>query len=234
MRKIEGVLLNDIHTYKDLGLQLLGIQIDPADPKLETVSIPMSSNRLNLAKFLNTDVQYEWRNIVLSFDKRDDYYMWAFHSSNIKNLFHGQEVQLILGSDKGFYYTGTALVETSKENNVFCDYLVTLEADPYKYERFSSLEPWVWDVFSFPGGIIRNYKDLEVNGSMTLLIPGRRKKVVPVMDCSVAMTLEYGGRTYHLPAGRSKLLDLQLGEGEHFLTFRGNGKVSVDYRGASL
>ena len=39
--KIEGVLLNDIHTYKDLGLRLLGIQIDPADPKLETVSIPI-------------------------------------------------------------------------------------------------------------------------------------------------------------------------------------------------
>ena len=232
--KTKGVLLNDIHTYEDLGLNLLGIRIEPASPKLETVSIPISSNRLNLAKFLSSDIQYEWRDIVLSFDKRDDYRMWAHRSSNIKNLFHGQEVQLILDSDKGFYYTGTGLVETSKDNNVFCDYLITLEADPYKYERYSSLEPWVWDTFCFEDGIIRNYKDLEVNGTMTLLIPGRRKKVVPVFDCSAAMSLGYGGQTYYLPAGRSKLLDLQLGEGEHFLTFQGNGRVSVDYRGASL
>ena len=126
------------------------------------------------------------------------------------------------------------MIETNKENNVFCDYLLTLEADPYKYERFSSLEPWVWDVFPFDGGIIRNYKDLDVNGTMTLLIPGRRKKVVPVFDCSTAMTLEYGGQTYYLPSGKSKILELQLGVGEHLLTFRGTGKVSVDYRGASL
>ena len=92
----------------------------------------------------------------------------------------------------------------------------------------------MWDTFCFEDGIIRDYKDLEVNGSMTLLIPGRRKKIVPVIDCSVGMTLEYGGRTYYLPAGRSKIVDLQLGAGEHYLTFQGNGMVSVEYRGARL
>lgn len=226
--------MNDIHTYEDLGLQLISIRIDPAEPKLEPISIPMSSNKLNLAKFLNADVQYEWRDIVLEFDKMDDYYRWATHASNIKNLFHGQEVQLILDTDKGFYYTGTATVETAKENHVICDYVITLDSDPYKYERYSSLKPWVWDPFPFEGGIIRNYKDIEVNGTKMLVIPGRRKKVVPVFICSNAMTLGYGGRTYNLPAGRSKVLDLQLGMGEHYLTFTGTGTVSVDYRGASL
>ena len=109
-----------------------------------------------------------------------------------------------------------------------------VEAEPYKLERYSGIEKWVWDDFSFEDGIIRNYLDLQVNGTMVLMIPGRRKKVVPVFECSDAMTVEYAGQAYDLPAGRSKILDLQLCEGEHVLTFAGNGTVNVDYRGGRL
>ena len=66
------------------------------------------------------------------------------------------------------------------------------------------------------------------------MIPGRRKKAVPVFECSSEMVLTYGGVDYTLPAGKSKILDLQLGEGEHFLAFTGTGTVSVDYRGGRL
>lgn len=229
-----GVLLNGVHTYMDLGLKWVSVRIDPADPKLEQVSIPLSSKKLNLTKYLNPDVQYEWRDIVLEFDKVDDYHRWAKHGSDIKDLFHGQEVQVILDTDQGFYYTGTATVETQKEDNTLCDYVITVDSDPYKYERTSSLEPWLWDPFPFEGGIIRDYKEIEVNGVMTLMIPGRRKKVVPVFICDAEMELSYEGETYNLPIGRSKILDIQIGEGEHYLTFKGNGKVSVDYRGARL
>ena len=63
---------------------------------------------------------------------------------------------------------------------------------------------------------------------------GRRMKVVPVFECSAEMVLSYGGAEYNLPAGRSKIPDLRIGEGEHYLMFAGSGTVSVDYRGGRL
>ena len=108
------------------------------------------------------------------------------------------------------------------------------DVEPYKYELCSSLEDWLWDPFNFNNGIIRNYKDLEVNGTRTLVIRGRRKKVIPVFECSTAMTVSFEGMDYNLPAGRSKVFDIYLGEGDNELVFTGNGTVSVDYRGGML
>ena len=48
------------------------------------------------------------------------------------------------------------------------------------------------------------------------------------------MTVSYNGTTYNLPKGKSQSPDLLLGEGDNVLVFKGNGIVSVDYRGGSL
>lgn len=229
-----GVLLNGKHSFCDLELKLLKIEIDPAEPKQERISVPLSSTKLNLSKHMYPDIPYEWRDIRLYFDMAGNYHEWALKASEFRNLFHGREIQLILDMDTGYYYNGTAIVETSKENSAFSDFTLTINADPYKYERFSSMEDWEWDSLDLEDGIVREYRDLTINGTYVLLIPGRRKKVVPVIECSAGMKLTYSGQTYDLPKGRSKILDLQLGEGIHHLTFAGNGSVSVDYRGASL
>ena len=50
----------------------------------------------------------------------------------------------------------------------------------------------------------------------------------------VAMTITYNGITYSLAAGENKIYSIALGEGEHTLTFEGNGIVSVEYRGGRL
>lgn len=75
---------------------------------------------------------------------------------------------------------------------------------------------------------------MKIDGSYQLYIPGRRKKIVPVIVCSAAMQVTYNGKTYSLSAGKSKVFDIWLGEGDNYLTFTGNGTVSVDYRGGSL
>jgi len=45
------------------------------------------------------------------------------------------------------------------------------------------------------------------------------------------MTVTYLGVTYDLKAGLNQIGDIWLDEGDHELIFRGNGTVSVDYRG---
>ena len=232
-----GVLINGKHTGTDYHLKWMApFTIESPKVKRQTMDVPFGNGILDLTAFITgDDAKYDNREMKFRFEREGNYTRWDIDTMKIKNDLHGRLCPIIPDTRPDWVYYGMVEVQTEKEIlDTPYDVVITVDADPYKYERYSSLERWVWDTFCFEDGIIRDYKDLEVNGSMTLLIPGRRKKVVPVLDCTVAMTLEYGGRTYHLPAGRSKLLDLRLGEGEHFLTFHGNGKVSVDYRGASL
>ena len=181
------------------------------------------------------DVKYKQRSISMEFDMLDtDYFDWQAKLSEIANHLAGQKYKIFLGSDPAFYYIGRLKLDTEKTEKAESKITISGEVDPYKYEKYSSLDDWTWDDFNFETGIIREYKDLQVSGSYKLYIPGRRKKIVPVIECNTAMQVTYDGKTYSLPVGRSKVFDIWLGEGDNYLTFTGTGTVSVDYRGGSL
>lgn len=232
-----GVLIDGKHTWRDYQLEWTApFTIETPKAKRYSVEVPFSEGTYDLTSFLlGDDVKYNNRNMGLCFTFEGDYTKWTLVSEKIINDLHGRLCPIIPDTRPDFVYYGVVTVDTEKETlENSCDIIISVDADPYKYERYGSLEPWVWDTFCFEGGIIRNYKDLEVNGTMMLMIPGRRKKVIPVFECSSQMTVEYEEKTYSLPVGRSKIPDIQIGQGEHFLTFSGNGVVSVDYRGGIL
>ena len=112
--------------------------------------------------------------------------------------------------------------------------VITGTMDAYKYEVADSLGDWLWDDFDFETGIIREYGNLQVTGELNVIIPGRRKHVIPVITASAAMTVSYQSKTYDLAAGINKIYDLALGEEENLLIFTGSGSVSIEYRGGSL
>lgn len=231
-----GVTIGDYHTWKDWGLILQEVTVSSPEKKQYIVDIPGADGVLDLSSFLtNGDEKFENRIIRLKLAAETPSYTSMFlKASKILNLIQGKKKKIILDDDRSYYYIGTCFIDKDRINPMITTFEIEIDIEPYKYERFSSLEKWVWDVFCFEDGIIRNYKDLQVKGTRTLLIPGRRKKVVPVFECSEAMKLEYDGQSYDLPVGKSKILDLELGTGEHFLTFTGEGIVSVDYRGGCL
>lgn len=229
-----GVLIGECHTEKDWGLLWTDLSIGEPEAQTKVIDIDGRDGALDLTDFLYGDIRYKNRPISITFVMKSDIYKWHSLKSEIANYIQGQKRKIILDTDKGFYYLGRGACEIVKENALINGVTISFDAEPYKYERYGSLEPWVWDTFCFEDGIIRDYRDLEVNGTMVLMIPGRRKKVVPVFECSESMVLEYHSISYTLPKGKSKVMDLQLGAGEHILTFQGKGTVSVDYRGASL
>ena len=106
--------------------------------------------------------------------------------------------------------------------------------EPYKYDLQSSLDDWLWDSFSFADGIIREYKNIAVDGVLTIIIPGREMHAVPVIQSSAAMSVSYKGKSYALSAGSNKIYGISLGPGENQLLFSGTGIVTIEYRGGSL
>ena len=91
---------------------------------------------------------------------------------------------------------------------------MTAQVDPYKYETFSSVEPWLWDPFSFRFGVIRNYgrltytgaldaeHSIAVNGAKVLTAIGSPMPTTPVFYAISSdgngISVSYKGTTYPL------------------------------------
>lgn len=232
MKVKADVSFDDKWITKDFDIIFSEKAISPAEPYVTFIEIPGSSDVIDLTEILTGDIEYKQRKITLKLESahgKDSYYS---DFSKLSNYMHGKKMKIIFNKDSGYYWIGRIKVTGSDPK--FYGSTITVEAtvDPYKYETQSSLEPWLWDSFSFVDGIIRDYFDITVPGSLTIV--GRRKRVCPKIICSGAMTVTYLGNTYQLTAGENLITDIFIGEGEHVLTFGGSGTVSVDYQGGSL
>ena len=62
----------------------------------------------------------------------------------------------------------------------------------------------------------------------------RKKKTSHSSECNTAMKVSFNDTEYSLLAGRNKVFNIWLTEGDNILTFKGTGVISIDYRGGSL
>lgn len=231
-----GVQIGNKHTLKDWGLGWTKITLGFPEAKTYEQDIPGMDGVLDFTESLTGgDVKYKIRTLTLEFETPEqDYYDWGIRISEIANYLDGRKYKIILDNDPDFYYIGRLNVEVEKSDRVEGTLTLSGSVDPYKYEKFSSLENWEWDTFNFRTGIIRNYKDIVVDGTYKLVIPGRRKRIVPVISCNTAIQVSYEGVIYNLSPGKNKVFGICIKEGENILTFSGKATISVDYRGGLL
>lgn len=233
-----GITFGTKHTWKDWKLVPTSRPVfAPPDPKTIYVDIPGSDGSLDLTQSLSGDVKYSDRKGNFEFyvaNKKN----WVSVYSEIMDYLHGQSMKIILDDDPDYYYVGRATVNkwTSNKNNSTIS--IDVIAEPYKMERFSSYEDWEWDPFNFETGVIREYKDLLVDGSMSLTISGGRKAVIPsfvvATEDGAGMTMWYDGTEYHLSDGVNRVVNIRITEGDFNFVFVGSGTVTVEYRGGRL
>jgi len=229
-----GATFGDKHT-DSWGLKLLQTTIGFPEAKIFKIDKPAGNGSWDVTDYITGgDVKYSERTIQMTFDALGDYSSWHALVSGIAGYLHGRRLKIIMDTDPSFYYIGRLSVDTEKSNAVTHRVVITGTVDPYKYEITSSTEDWLWDTFSFVDGVIRDYRNIEINGEHTLIIPGRRKRVPPIFTCTAPMTVTYLGVTHDLHVGNNSSEHIVLGEGDHELIFHGHGVVTVEYRGASL
>lgn len=211
---------------------------NPPSPKTKFVDIPGANYHLDLSTSLTGDIAYEARRGSIEFTVDNGHKEWFDLYSEIMDYLHGKLLRATLEDEPVYYYEGRFSVNEwkseQKNSKIVIDYVVA----PYKYETYSSLEDWIWDTFNFDTGIVREYKDLRVNGELEFMIAGRRMSVIPSFvvksNDGKGMKVVFNGITYDLPDGTSRVVNLKTIEGENTLTFIGNGTVSIDYRGGRL
>lgn len=228
-----NIRIGEKKTFDDWGLKLETMVIGFPEAKTNLIDIPGADGNMDLTEALG-EIAYKNRSLEFTFSAIGNHENWHGLCTDVANYLHGKKMKIILDTDSYYYYIGRLSLDTSKTDDVLHELVITGDVDPYKYELQSSLEDWLWDPFNFRTGVIRNYKDLAVNGSRTLRITGSRKPIVPTIIASAAMTVTFGGKSYGLQAGEQKIYRIVIREGENLLTFTGNGTVSVDYRGGIL
>lgn len=229
-----GVTIGDKHSYNDWGLILSSKTISPPVPKTNRVSVPLMDGTIDLTEILTEDIKYEDRTLSFTFSVIDKRNTWAEKISEIENYIHGKRLKIVCDDDPAFYYIGRVSVDNWNSDSRVGKLVVNCTVEPFKYDILSSSMDWEWDIFDFDQGIINETGDLIVDGTRTITLICRRKRMFPIFTASAEMTVKFDGVTYNLPAGSNKIYDIFLCEGKNELMFTGNGTVSIDYIGGSL
>lgn len=217
---------------KDFGFFINDIKFGDAVLKKNIIEIPCSSNYLDFSDCFG-DVNYNLRKIYIYLNKRSkkDYLLGY---SKLQNCLHGKKFKIINSKDKAFYWVGRVEIgEFSPYPNVN-EIIIECEVEPFKYDLNASNEDWEWDPFDFECGIINETKELLIDGSLNIVIWGRRKKVVPKFICENPLQLIFKNNTYNLPSGTCYIPDVEIEEGKNTLKFIGSGTATIEYRGGSL
>ena len=227
-----GIRFDNIHSYNDLGLTLIGFTISPPEPKTYRVEIAGADGSIDLTESLTGDVKYKDRIINMEFGMIGEWRDVQNKYSEVQNALHGKRFSEIVFDDDGnYYHVGRVSAVALGTEPLIGTITIQCIVEPYKYDWG---DDWLWDSFSFDTGIINEMSGLEVNGTLDVTFIGKRKKYIPWITTSSEMTVTFKGNTYSLSAGKNKIFEIEFQEGENILTFNGNGTVTIENKGGSL
>lgn len=224
------------HSFDEFGLiRASRPHISPFVVKTITVDNPGTNGVIDLTEVLTEYPTYKNRTITEKYILRGKPKYWDLKLSALGKVLDGSVAQLHLDTDPAYYWQGRSVVSAIEKKDTYVLVTITTDADPFKYERFTSQGYWLWDPFNFETGIIREYQDLRVEGSLTLTIIGTKMPVVPEftwrVDDGSSLSVRFEGCKYPI----AEVIDeIVIKEGSNTLKFEGYGTVSVLYRGGVL
>lgn len=229
-----GVMFGNIHSERDLGLVMSEKSIGAPEVRTNYIDVPMRDGLLDFTESITGKVKYKSRAISLVFYMLGDKNLFVSNISKIENYLHGKRLKVIFDDDPAYYYDARLSVNEWISDRNAGKVVIEGTAEPYKLDIQSSAEDWLWDPLDFEDGVIRELNSISVNGTATVTLIGSARESCPEFTASAAMTVTYKEKSYNLPKGSTKVYEILVEDGENVLTFKGNGTVSIDYRGGSL
>lgn len=220
--------------------------------KTNYIDIPGSDGLLDLTTALSGRPTYGNRQGSFEFLVMNDYGEWYERYSEIASYLHGREFRATLDDDPTYYYEGRFSVNEWKSEPQWSQLVIDYSVGPYKKSILSSSDMWLWDPFDFsvsesdvepnPAGVIKNYKNLIVNGSaLTVTYVGDIYEEQPVFRCSkygnteFDMTVQFEtGSPIILKQGINTINNRSFNAGSNTLIFSGHGIVTIDNMGGRL
>lgn len=231
------------NTLDDFGLILTELYIPEPEPKVNKINIPFASGSIDVTDATGTTPYNDREGLTFKFLLQDGTPQnWSKVIRDLSMYLHGQKMKMVTEYEPTFYYLVRLSVDTVKSNKTYSEVVLKGSADPFKYSMVASNEPWKWDPFSFPDGVIQDTSDLVVSGSKTITIFAGGVEISPTFYVYTSNNLKvtFEGKTYNLTKTSTKAYEvyrfpqLKIGSDNATLTFTGTGRVSVEYRGRYL
>lgn len=215
MTVIRNVYFDEYRSFDDFQLILTSHTIGAADAKTETVNIEGMDGVLDLTEYFG-DINFKNRKLTFEFSSMIDSKYFPELYSAIQNYFNGRRMRILIDNDPYYYYMGRVSVDDWKSNKAIGKITINVDAEPYKYK------------------INKTIITYDVVSEKTLVYPNDRMKVVPSITVSQEMQVVWKDSQFSLSAGTQRVPEIEFEFGQNNLTFKGTGKVTVEYQEGSL
>lgn len=216
---MRGVLFNDHHTADDWGLILNAKSINPPDPKYVKIAVDGRDGDLNLSRALTGDIKFNNREATFAFIATEGTQAEREELlSEITNLLHGQELQIIEPDDLDHYLVGECSVQNVFNDRAYASFTVVADCEPYRY----SIEE------------VNRLISLSSTETVVNLTNIGRKVLTPTLIVSGSVNIKFGTTSTTLSSGTYVLTALKLSNGSTPITVSGSGTLTITYREAVL
>lgn len=216
---MRGVQFGEYHTADDWNLILNAKKIDTPEPKVIKVKVDGRDGDLNLSRALTGTMKFENREASFTFIVTEGTQTEREALiSEITNLIHGNELQIIEPDDLDHYLIGECSVDDVHNDRAYGSFTINADCEPYRYaiqevERLLTL----------------NSTEVEI-----LLNNTGRKTLTPTLVVSDKANISFGTSKVALSRGTYKLTDLTLSPGVTPVKISGSGSLTISYREAVL
>ncbi|MFC0906362.1 distal tail protein Dit [Clostridium sp. MT-14] len=232
-----GITFNGRHSLKDMGLYAEDKVINAPSKKKIMDSVPFMHGQYDFSTVgSNGEQVYDTRTVTVTLR------IIAYNVEEL-HIIYRQALEWLMDSGKQklqldfmpeFYFM--AEVQDAPDWDKFLRYgllSVDFVCDPFKYST-SYMGDDIWDTFCFLTDYTQYTNEFTIDEETTVVMYNNGRMITPVINCSAAMTLTYGGKTYNLVAGDNKPWGLKLQNGKNELAFSSNGTVKILFRWEAL
>ena len=210
----KGALVGDEHTLRDWGAIITNTDVvGMPEPQTILLDVPGRSGRLDLSEVLTGDVSYGNREIKMELAAEVDTERWIEMCLHIFNKYHGRNVQVIFDDDPAYYYYGRASVTDPKRLRRAGQMVLTVDAEPFKYELAET-------------NVTYSARTASLSGTLA----NGRMMVSPTVTVSAPCQLFHEGKVFTLTAGKQSVPGFVLHEGDNAVSLTGTRSATFTYR----
>jgi phage-related protein len=198
-----------------LKLLLTSKEIGSPAVKENKIDIPGGDGSIDLTDFFGEpkyeDVQHKFE--FTTIEPQSDF---LSQYSQVKNAIHGKKVRIILDDDPAFFYLGRCRVSNFTSSKGIGTIKVECDCEPYKYK------------------LNKTVVTQAVNGTTVITLTNARKRAVPEITTTAAMTIAFGDGAWTPSAGTFTIPELELAEGDNLVSVTGTGSITFAWTEGSM
>ena len=203
------VFFDGIASFRDWGIYLSSIVIDDPKPKEIYVDIPNGDGALDLTEALTGEVHYESRPFEAVFTIKPETYSVEL-VRYLRSYLNGKQRTIRTKEEPGYYLIGRCATSIKKDGVLT---LLTVKAN---------CQPW-----KYKNDVTAINTTIGAGGTTTLNLTNERKRVIPTITASAAVTIAFNGQTISVNAGTQRLTNIALSYGDNLLTITGAEGTTV-------